>query len=318
MRKEKRYKKAKKSLFKNNLRFLFAVFSLGFLFLSIANFFILSNFSLKPKKGLIEKSMSSPLAKNQTKIASFHPTNIPFPTPTSSPFPTIEPTQVPPSGFCLKVPVLMYHHVQPAATAKEKGQSGLSVDNGIFDQQINYLVSQGYSVVTPRQLIDALKTHGSLPNKSIVVTLDDGYRDVYLYAYPVLQKYHIQASLALPTGLMEGADYLTWSQVEEMGRGGLISFMNHTWSHYSLGKADVDKIKFEIETAKQQLEQHGQQSNIFVYPYGSLADKVIEVLQQDGFTGAFSTIPGFYQCDSFILSLHRTRIGNASLPSYGL
>lgn len=223
------------------------------------------------------------------------------------------------SGFCLNAPVLMYHHIQPYSEAQKKLQTSLSVDNIIFDQQMAYLVSNGYSTITAKQLVDAVKTHSPLPSKSIVITLDDGYKDAHTYAYPILQKYHLTANMMISTGLVGGEDYLSWEQIGEMSRSGLVYFTDHTWSHYSLGNASSDKITFEIMTAKQQLEDHtGQKVDIFTYPYGSFSNLVVSILQQNGFIGAFSTIPGFYQCDSFIMDLHRIRIGNASLSAYGL
>lgn len=248
------------------------------------------------------------------------------PPPTSTPSPTPKPTETPTPtptpvyyGFCLNVPVLLYHHIQPTASAKQKGQAVLSVDNGIFDQQISYLVSRGYTPITAKQLVDALRTHGSLPPKSIVLSFDDGYKDIYDYAFPIFQKYHITVNLMLATGLLGGGDYLTWGQVEEMGRSGLVYFVDHTWSHYSLGRGTADKIKFEVETAKQQLEQYtGQAVNILAYPYGSVGATATKILQDDGFFGAFTSNPGYTQCDSFILTLRRNRIGNAPLSYYGL
>lgn len=122
----------------------------------------------------------------------------------------------------------------------------------------------------------------------------------------------------IPTGLMEGADYLSWDQIGELQRSGLIYFTNHTWSHYGLAKGPNDKITYEIQTAKTQLESHlGQAINILTYPYGSFNQNVISLARQLGVIGAFSTIPGSYQCDSIIMELHRMRIGNSSLSYYG-
>lgn len=221
--------------------------------------------------------------------------------------------------YCLNVPVLLYHHIQPNALSKAKKQLSLSVDNGMFDLQMGYLVSKGYTPITAKELVDALRYKTSLPSKSIVITLDDGYKDNYEYAYPILKKYNIKANIMLITGLMEGADYLSWNQVEEMKQSGLVYFTNHTWSHHNVGRSTQEKIKFEIETAKKQLEQHtGQNNEIFTYPYGASSETAIKVLQENGFTGAFSTIAGSYQCNSYILNLHRTKIGNAKLSVYGL
>ncbi|MCL5433079.1 MAG: polysaccharide deacetylase family protein [Patescibacteria group bacterium] len=236
--------------------------------------------------------------------------------------PTATPTVSPPIkylGFCLEVPVLMYHHVEPSAIALEKGDSSFNVDSGVFEQHMAYLNSSGYKSISAKQLIDSLKNHTELPGKSVVITLDDGYRDVYEFAYPIAKKYHIILNLAIPTGLINGERYMNWDQIKEMSQSGIVNFIDHTWSHYSVNQGSFDKIKYEIETAKNQLEQYiGQKIDIFAYPYGSSDQQSINVLEQGGFIGAFSTIQGTTQCDSFIFNLHRTRVGNAPLSSYGL
>lgn len=95
--------------------------------------------------------------------------------------------------------------------------------------------------------------------------------------------------------------------------------INHTWSHAHLGSLSDEEAKVEIMTAKKQLEEKlGKTVNIFAYPYGSENQRIINILKQNGFIAALSTIPGSTQCDSFIMKLHRTRIGNAPLVQYGL
>ena len=243
----------------------------------------------------------------------------PYPLPTSTSTPTLTPTPTPLPGYCLHVPVLLYHHVQPTALAKELGQTALNVDSEMFDRQMGYLFSQGYTTLSAKKLVTALRDHTSLPQKSIVITFDDGYKSVYDYAYPILQKYHFIGNLMIAAGLIGGSQYLSWDQVEEMARNSLIDFTDHTWSHYAINNGTKDKIEFEIEAGKQQLKEHtNQQIDIFTYPYGAFDDNAINTLKRLGFIGAFSTIPGFWQCDSFIMSLHRNRIGNYSLSEYGL
>jgi peptidoglycan/xylan/chitin deacetylase (PgdA/CDA1 family) len=241
--------------------------------------------------------------------------------PPSTPTPTLAPTPTPFPliGYCLNVPVLMYHHIQPNSEAQNKGQKSLSVDNGQFDLQMSYLAGKGYSFLSADQLVNALISHAGLPSKSVVVTMDDGYNDIYTYAYPILQKYHIIANAAIISGLVGGADYLSWGQIEEMSHSGLVNMVNHTWSHYAVAYGSIDKVRYEIATAKQQLHDHtGQNIDTFVYPFGAISSGAIAALQQEGVRGAFSEIPGHWQCDSFIMALHRTRIGNAQMSYYGL
>lgn len=232
----------------------------------------------------------------------------------------LSPTAAPLTGYCLKVPILTYHHIQPQKDAVSKQQSSLSIDSNIFDGQMAYLAANGYTPIFANELINALVTHSVLPGKPVVVTMDDGYVDNHTFALPILQKYNIKANLMLATGLVgSNPDMLTWSQVQDMKNSGLFYFTNHTWSHQSVTRTSQSKIETEIDTAKTQIEQYtGQSVNIFTYPYGEFNNNAIQILQNKGYVGAFSTIPGFYQCDSFIMSLHRNRIGNGSLSSYGI
>ncbi len=235
--------------------------------------------------------------------------------PSSTPTPTIAPTPV---GYCLRVPVIFYHHIQPQAQAAAKGQTSLSVDSGIFDGQMAYLARKGYHSITVEQLVLSLRNHASLPGKTVAITFDDGYRDNADFAAPVLQKYGLTGNLMLATGLVGGGDYLSWDQVQQLKNQGWY-ITDHTWSHYAMNHGSADKMQYEITTAKDQIQEHtGQSADVFTYPYGNFNSTAIGLLQQDGFLGAFTTNPGQLQCDSQLYTLPRTRIGNAPLSSYGL
>lgn len=223
------------------------------------------------------------------------------------------------SGFCLRVPVLTYHHIRPQSQAMQLKQTALSVDSEVFDQQMAYLSQSGYTPIFANELFNALKNHIQLPGKPIVITMDDGYADNDIYALPVLKKYAIKANLMLASGLMGNPDMLSWDQVQDLKNSGLFYFTNHTWSHFAVNQGSQTKLDTEIDTAAGQIKEHTQQDiNIFTYPFGSFSESAIAVLEKKGYLGAFSTISGQVQCDSFLMTLHRTRIGNSSLSSYGI
>lgn len=240
---------------------------------------------------------------------------------TSTPSATIKPTPASTPrpqylGYCLKVPILLYHHIK---SLDSEDQASLSVDTNTFDAQMQYLQNQGYHTVSIDELADALINKKTLPPKSIAITIDDGYDDFYINAYPILYKYQLKANLMIATGLLGNAGYLNWDDLKRMIDTGYIFAYNHTWSHATLTVLSDEKIKYEILTAKQQLEERlGRTVNIFSYPYGSQDQRVIDILKQNGFIAALSTIPGFNQCDSFLMSLRRNRVGNAPLSSFGL
>jgi len=250
-------------------------------------------------------------------------------TPTPSATPTLSEqnvqNQTTNSGFCLNVPVLLYHHIQPQAIAVQNGQTSLTVDNNIFDSQMAYLATNGYHTISAEALVNAVISHTQLPPKTVVVTADDGYLDIFTYAYPTIQKYHIILNVMVPTGLVgvtSGTNtYYTWDELKQMVDSGMVFAYNHTWSHYPLAQGPVSKDIYEITTAQTQLQQHlGKADPILVYPYGSGQGIawVENLVKQQGYVAAFSTLYGRYQCDSNLMALPRIHIGNAPLPQYGI
>lgn len=237
------------------------------------------------------------------------------PSPTATPAPTSQPLV----GYCLRAPIIFYHHIEPMALAREEHHAALTLDSQYFERHMAYLVSAGYTTISVDQLAHALLSHQKLPAKTVAVTIDDGYQDAYTFAYPIAQRYHIILNLMIPTGLVGNPGFLTWGELREMVNSGLVFAYDHTWSHSALGMASRAKDESEILTARDQLVQElGRSVDIFAYPYGSKSNMVVDILKNNGFAAALSTIPGFYQCDSFIYSLHRNRAGALPLSSYGL
>ena len=229
-----------------------------------------------------------------------------------------ENNQTKPAGFCLNVPILMYHHIQPQSIAAQKWQTALNVDTTVFESQMAYLINSGYQTISLDQLVQALENQQKL-NKVAVLTFDDGYRDFYTYAFTIFKKYNLRANLFISTGLVENSDYLTWSQLKEMVSSNQVFAYNHTWSHANMASVPQAKMESEVQTAQKQLVDYlGTNPKIFAYPYGTENSTIINVLRENGFIAALSTIPGQVQCDSFIMTLHRTRIGNSTLAAYGI
>lgn len=269
-------------------------------------FFVFSYFLLSSKI-LLNQKQSSFISTKELAPTS-------FPTPSLSPTPTPIPR---PTGFCLNIPVLLYHHVQNLDQAKEQGHLFETVSPEIFDQQMQYIISHGYRTIKADELVNAIINHQNL-GKVIVVTLDDGYDDIYTNAFQSARKYGVVLNVMVPTGLLNNSGFMTWDQLREIASAGN-GVYNHTWSHFSLNAGSDEKVTTEIMTAKQQLDANiGGNDNIFTYPYGGYSDRVVEILKANGFIAAFSTVPGRLQCEGNIMYLYRTRVGNAPLSSYGI
>jgi len=221
-------------------------------------------------------------------------------------------------GPCVNLPTLMYHHVEPEAVAIKNKRVGLNVPPEMFKKQMEYLISNNYSIITPKDLIDFFDSGKVLPAKPVMITFDDGYVDIGDVAFPIMREMKIKATIYIPTGLMENFSYLTWAKIEEMKSSGLITFGNHTWSHKNVG-ADREVVKYEISTADGQLSEKGLgDPKTFVYPYGLENNSTEKLLDEMGYQLAFTTVPGRVMCEKRRLSLPRIRIGNASLSVFGL
>lgn len=298
----------RKSAARKNPSYLLKIMTIGFILLGL--------FTLRFLPHNAGQQFQNKYTTNkQITIQKISATPIVYPAATVTPVPT----KTIPAGYCLSVPVIYYHHVEPIALATTEGHASLTVDSDRFDSQMKYLNDHGYTTFNAEELVTAVINHTTLPGKAVVVTMDDGYSDVHDYAFPIIKKYNIKTSLFISTGLLGNPGYMNWDNVRDMVGSGLAFAYNHTWSHYSLGRGDAAKIAYEIDTAQSQLEQYfGKKPNIFAYPYGTPSQAAMDVLRKDGFIGAFTTYGSWYQCDSILYSLPRLRIGNASLSSYSL
>ncbi len=220
--------------------------------------------------------------------------------------------------YCMNVPVVMYHHVQPLDMSDLLGHKALTLDSTIFDEQMQYLSDQGYKALAAEDLVNALETRQPLPEKSIIITIDDGYDDNYTYAFMSAKKHHMIMNFMIPTGLIGKSGYMNWDHLKEMHANPYVRIYNHTTSHAPLGLIDKDKITMEVKTANEQLAAElGLDNKIVTYPYGSYDDEAVEDLKELGMTAAFTTDMGTEQCLSKIMTLPRLRIGNAPMSDYG-
>lgn len=220
--------------------------------------------------------------------------------------------------FCLDVPVILYHHIQPLPMASLLGHAKLTIDNKIFENQIAYLKDQGYQAISADDLVNALINRQHLPEKSIVITIDDGYDDNYTYGFMTAKKYQMILNFMIPTQLIGKPGYMNWDHLREMHANEFVRIYNHTATHAPLGYILKQQITHELTSSREDFKRElGFDTNIFTYPYGSYNPVAIDTLKQHGFTAAFTTDDGRKQCLSNIMQLKRTRIGNAAMNTYG-
>ncbi len=186
------------------------------------------------------------------------------------------------------VPILGYHQF------KLEPETVYDIHPQVFRRQMEYLRRNGYRVVPLLQLVRALETGEGLPEKTVVLTIDDGFKSVYQHAYPVLKEFGYPATLFLYIGFInEKGASVWWPQIEEMIAGG-IDIGSHTFSHLVLTRGadeseeDYDsRLERELLKSKHYLEQ---KLNIdvpwFSYPYGAYDPAIKEKVAACGYRAA--------------------------------
>lgn len=229
----------------------------------------------------------------------------------------LEPPFVP--DYCIEVPVLTYHHIQPLKLAELLGHKVLTADSTLFDQQIQYLQENGYTPLAAQDLVHALQTKTQLPEKSVIITIDDGYEDNYTYAFMTAKKYKFIMNFMISTELIDKPGYMQWEHLQEMTHNPYVRLYNHTTTHAPLGLLTKDQITAEVTKANSDFQAKlGLENTIVTYPYGSYDNEAMQTLKDLGIQAAFSTDHGKTHCTSTIMRLPRLRIGNAPLSEYGL
>lgn len=190
-------------------------------------------------------------------------------------------------------PILMYHRFG-------YGQGSLFVTPKNFERQMAYLKTHGYRVVSLGELTGRIRSRDRLSRKMIAITIDDGYRDSYTYAYPVLKKYNFPATIFLvANAINRDKEFMSWEEIMSM-LPDKIEAGAHTKNHAYLPSITDDEVLWdEIAGAKKLIEKNtGASVPHLCYPTGGFTEKVKHLAREAGYEAAFTTnrgVTGIYQ-----------------------
>lgn len=209
------------------------------------------------------------------------------------------------------VPILMYHSVSPLAKASNR----LSVSVHSFERQMRFLKERQYNVVPLVKLAELIREKKVAP-RTVAITFDDGYKDNYIYAFPILKKYNLPATIFIivnEVGRPQG-DRLGWNEIMEMRDSGLIAFGSHTLTHKYLEEIKTEEeLRKEIFDSKRILEEKlSRQVDIFSYPSGAFTPFMRKLVIDAGYRCAVATNPGKNYPNNDIFALKRLRISSTS------
>ncbi|MCY3935050.1 MAG: polysaccharide deacetylase family protein [Chloroflexi bacterium] len=219
---------------------------------------------------------------------------------------------LPPDGTSrrLRLPILMYHYISPIPPGADDFRRELTVEPDIFATHLRYLHEAGFETVSLNDLYNALNAGQSLPQKPIILTFDDGHRDHYDHALPLLIEYGFQATFFIITGLADEGNpaHLSWEQISAMDVAGM-EMESHSKHHHDLRNRSSDFLVYELLGSYQSLEAHlGEPPTSFSYPSGFYDATAIEVVQSVPYSIAVTTEPGNRHTMDDILTLRRIRI----------
>jgi peptidoglycan/xylan/chitin deacetylase (PgdA/CDA1 family) len=202
-------------------------------------------------------------------------------------------------GIC----VLTYHCI-----GYEKN-NGLKVPEQQFKQQMKYIKDNGYSTITLDQLYEFIQENKPLPEKSVVITFDDGYVDNYQYAYPILKEFNLNATVfVLPNTIDKSKNYMTSSQLKELQSNG-IDIQSHTLVHEELTTLSYEKQLFSLKESKITLEKVlGKKVKYIAYPYAKYNNDTIKAAMNAGYTMGFILGGKVARKNDGIYTLHRISV----------
>lgn len=226
-----------------------------------------------------------------------------------------------------EVPVIMYHRV--INNAENEGVYGTYIYEDMFKKHLQYLKDKNYTVITFKDL-DKIgwRNRFEKVKKYIILTFDDGYKDNYDLAFPILKEFNFKATIFL----MGSLTYNEWDvkaggerkfslmsveMIKEMQDYG-IEFGAHTFNHPKINTLSNEEIEHQIVDVKKPLEEKiGKEIITFAYPYGILNDYAKEMAKKAGYTFALATDSGSVCLSDDLYQIRRIAIfPNTNLFSF--
>lgn len=203
------------------------------------------------------------------------------------------------------IPSLMYHNLDESPDPKKITYT-MKPDR--FEKHMLALKKDGYTTITTLELDDYIYRNKPLPKKPILITLDDGKTNNYTYAYPILKKLEMKATMFAivhTTQDHKDEDYLDWERLKEMQDSSFIDIQSHTYDlHHKFnkqalifnkGKVEDEKvykqrILDDLVLSKNLIEKNlGTQVNALAYPYGEYNKETEKLAKLAGYTQTYTT-----------------------------
>ena len=214
------------------------------------------------------------------------------------------------------LPILLYHYVEVVTDERDTIRQGLSITPQIFESQLTTLLANGFTPITFDDLSAYYAGRAELPPKPVIVTFDDGYRDFYTDAFPILKKHQVKAAIFVVSGFLDYTkNYLTRAQLKEIATSPLIEINAHSVNHPNLTLLSLPNAVWEITESKRALENFlSRPVNHFAYQFGAYSQILAYEVARAGFQTAATVEFGVNQSFTGRFTLKRIRVGGFTGP----
>lgn len=209
-----------------------------------------------------------------------------------------------------KIPIIMYHSTNGRNTGK------YTVSPALLEEDFLYIKEKGYTAIFIQDLINFQNKGTILPEKPIIITFDDGYYNNYLNAFPLLKKHKIKIVMSVvgkyiddnykAEKLIPLKNHLTYEQIAEMHKSGLVEFQCHTYNmHNSKKRLGMSKKRKEaLEEYKTVITedlthfQNNFKKNLNInctaicYPFGEYSKETEGIVKELGFKAGLTCNEG--------------------------
>ncbi len=209
--------------------------------------------------------------------------------------------------------VLMYHMISEHLPKNQSKFNRLRVIPKEFEKQLIWLKQNGFKSFTLSELVKL----ENIPEKSVVLTFDDGYEDNFTNAFPLLQKYDFKATIYIVLNRFENnwatdkdldkasselnnEKMLSDEQIKTMIESGLIEIGSHTLDHVNLPKLNKEEKERQLIESKKQIENiFAIKCDSFAYPFGFYDEDSVKIVENIGYTNATTTVNGVFDKNKY-------------------
>jgi len=220
------------------------------------------------------------------------------------------------------VNILTFHHIH-------ENRDSLSIPPSLFENTLKE-ISKKYTFISYQDFMDSIFLEKKLPKKSILISLDDGYLDNYIYAYPILKKLNIPAVIFIITNNIISSStcrdkmpyfkthkklektpdnnlFINTSEIEDMTKSNLIEAESHTQSHFTCKNKNYEKVSNELKKSFDFIRKKTKEKKHygFCWPRGAFDKVSLEAIKNSSYEFAFSTKDGAFHKGDDLYTIKR-------------